>query len=138
LGENVLAEQRSTEKTAGFEQWLRRLEAVVESLEEGDLGLEESLAKYEEGINSLRKCCELLEAAERKIQLLAGADADGNPIVRPLEQEADDGDLQAKAQRRSRRRSETESESAETEVANNAEAPTAAESKNVDDPPQLF
>jgi exodeoxyribonuclease VII small subunit len=68
-----------------FEQSLARLDEIVHLLEEGELGLDEALARYEEGVKLLRQSYELLERAERRIELLSGVDAEGNPVTRPLE-----------------------------------------------------
>ena len=64
-----------------FEAALKRLEEIVHSLEEGDIGLQESLERYEEGVKLLRQSYELLERAERRIELFSGLDAEGNPIT---------------------------------------------------------
>jgi len=69
-----------------FEESLGLLEAVVHDLEEGGLGLEEALARYEEGVRHLRRCYRALRHAERKIELLAGIDAEGEPITEPLDE----------------------------------------------------
>lgn len=71
-----------------FEQILERLEATVSAMEEGELGLDEALARYEEGVKLLRQSYEILERAERKIELLSGLDAEGNPITQPVIDEA--------------------------------------------------
>jgi exodeoxyribonuclease VII small subunit len=68
-----------------FEKALQRLEEIVGLLEEGEIGLSEALARYEEGVKLLRQCHDLLERAERRIELLSGVDAEGNPVTRPLE-----------------------------------------------------
>jgi exodeoxyribonuclease VII small subunit len=53
-----------------FEEALNRLEAVVESMESGDVPLADLLAKFDEG-NKLLKMCEMrLKEAELKIELL--------------------------------------------------------------------
>ena len=79
------------------------LEQVVRQLEEGRLGLSESLECYEHGVKHLKQCYRALETAERKIELLAGVDAEGNPISEPF----DEGEmsLDEKATSRSKRRS---------------------------------
>jgi exodeoxyribonuclease VII small subunit len=71
-----------------FEQSLGRLDEIVHRLEEGQLGLDEALAQYEEGVKTLRRCYELLDRAEQRIELLSGVDAEGNPITRPLDAQA--------------------------------------------------
>jgi exodeoxyribonuclease VII small subunit len=71
-----------------FEHTLGRLEEIVRLLEEGKIGLDEALARYEEGVGLLRKAYELLEGAQRRISLLSGLDSEGNPILRPMEDAA--------------------------------------------------
>jgi exodeoxyribonuclease VII small subunit len=86
-----MAKKSSTELSAGapsFEQSLERLEEIVHQLEEGDLGLSEAMTRYEEGVKLLRQSYDLLERAERKIELLSGVDADGNPVTQPFDDEA--------------------------------------------------
>jgi exodeoxyribonuclease VII small subunit len=71
-----------------FEQALAELEQVVHDLEEGDLGLSESLARYEQGVKRLRECYAILERAERRIELLTAVDADGKPRTVPFDDTA--------------------------------------------------
>jgi exodeoxyribonuclease VII small subunit len=86
-----------------FEESLERLEQIVRQLEQGRLGLSESMDVYGEGIKHLKQCYQTLESAERKIELLAGVDAEGNPVTQPF----DDTELSLdeKAEARSDRRS---------------------------------
>jgi len=86
-----------------FEQGLERLEQIVHDLEEGQLGLSESLTRYEEGVKCLKQCYGLLQGAERKIELLTRVDDQGAATTEPF----DEGDTSPaeKSQRRSRRRS---------------------------------
>lgn len=53
-----------------FEASLKRLEEIVIELERGELPLEKSLAKYEEGIHRLKRCYRILEEVEKKIVLI--------------------------------------------------------------------
>jgi exodeoxyribonuclease VII small subunit len=46
------------------------LEALVESLESGDLSLEESLKSFEQGIKVARECQTALKQAEQKVEVL--------------------------------------------------------------------
>lgn len=85
-----------------FEEALGQLEAIVHELEEGEIGLNEALARYEQGVKLLRQCYDLLERAERKIEILGGLDAQGKPVTEPFDDEA--LSLDEKARRRSRRR----------------------------------
>ena len=86
-----------------FEQALAAIESIVRELEEGQLGLDDSLARYERGVKLLRRCHEQLRQAERRIELLAGIDAAGNPIAAPLDDTA--LSLEEKARQRGKRRS---------------------------------
>ena len=86
-----MAKKSSKEETGNapsFEQSLERLEEIVHLLEEGDLGLGEAIERYEEGVKLLRQAYELLERAERKIELLSGVDAEGNPVTQPFDDTA--------------------------------------------------
>jgi exodeoxyribonuclease VII small subunit len=71
-----------------FEQALAELEQIVRRLEEGNVGLSESLAQYEQGVKRLKECYGLLERAERRIELLERVDADGEAVTRPFDHEA--------------------------------------------------
>ncbi len=53
-----------------FEEAMKELEGIVADLESGELTLDESLARYEAGVKLYRRCTELLEGAEKKVQLL--------------------------------------------------------------------
>ena len=86
-----------------FEDALAELEAVVADLEKGELGLAESLARYEVGIRRIRQCQEQLQRAERRIALLSGVDADGKPITQPFDDTQFDS-LEEKAAARGQRR----------------------------------
>jgi len=77
-----------TTPDVSFEEALQALQEIVESLESGSLGLEESLARFEQGIGLLKTCNDVLEQAEQRIETLTGFDADGNPQTEPLENEA--------------------------------------------------
>ncbi|MDQ7792984.1 MAG: exodeoxyribonuclease VII small subunit [bacterium] len=69
---------------ARFEPALGRLEAIVRELESGELTLERSLALFEEGVKLARECSAILEAADRKIEMLTEG-PDGRLQLGPLE-----------------------------------------------------
>jgi exodeoxyribonuclease VII small subunit len=54
----------------GFDAILTRLREVVQTLESGDLSLEQSLAVYEEGVQLARKGQQLLASAEKRVEIL--------------------------------------------------------------------
>lgn len=58
----------------GFEELLTEAEALAEKMEEGGLGLDESLKAYEKGVDNLRKCAGLLRDAEEKVKVLLEKD----------------------------------------------------------------
>ena len=70
--------------TQTFETALKKLEKIVEELETGDLPLEKSLQKFEEGIELSRYCSQKLEETEAKITQLV-KDTNGNLIETPLD-----------------------------------------------------
>lgn len=91
------------ECASSFEESLGELENIVAELESGKLGLSEALARYEEGVRHLKGCQQLLDAAERKIELLSGVDAEGNPVTTPFN-EGDVDSIEGKAASRGQRR----------------------------------
>ncbi len=68
--------------TLSFEQALSELESLVETLERGELSLEESLKTFERGIELTRTCQQALKEAEQKVEILSGdnPDADLEPF----------------------------------------------------------
>lgn len=72
---------------APFEASLERLTDIVDRLENGELGLEESLALFEEGVRLARHAQERLDAAEKRVEELIAVDQDGEPVSRELEPE---------------------------------------------------
>ena len=53
-----------------FESAIAELEAIVKTLEGGDLPLEQSLERFERGVQLSRFCHARLEEAERRIEIL--------------------------------------------------------------------
>ena len=53
-----------------FERALTELEGIVQKLERGEAGLDEGLKLLERGTGALRRCHELLDKAEKKVQTL--------------------------------------------------------------------
>jgi exodeoxyribonuclease VII small subunit len=91
-------------KPMAFEDGLERLEEIVHLLEGGEVGLSEAMERYEEGVRLLRQSYELLQRAERRIELLSGVDAEGNPITQPFDDSATISQPES-GSRRGRRRS---------------------------------
>jgi exodeoxyribonuclease VII small subunit len=62
-----------SEKEQAFEESLRRLETIVQQLEQGDVPLDDALNMYEEGIALSKACTEKLTQAELRIKTLSKA-----------------------------------------------------------------
>ena len=54
-----------------YEESVKRLEKIVEDLESGNLSLDESIKKYEEGIALYKNCSKLLQEYENKVEILS-------------------------------------------------------------------
>ena len=67
-----------------FEASLARLEEIVKQIDDGRTDLETALARYEEGVVLLRKSHGILDAAQRKIEMLRGTADNGAPILEPI------------------------------------------------------
>mgnify|MGYP000959747858 CR=1 FL=1 len=71
-------EQLPVENLA-YEQALAELEGIVAKLESNQLALEEMIALFERGRQLSRRCLELLEAAELRVQVLNDRPIPGEP-----------------------------------------------------------
>ena len=74
-----------SKRKLSFEEALEKLESLAEEIEEGKVGLEASITKYEEGMKLIQQCRQMLSQAEQRIQKL---------------QEQSDGTLQATPMKR--------------------------------------
>lgn len=79
-----MAKQKQEELT--FEAGLKRLEEVLDSLEHGDLALEEAMRAFEEGVQLVRFCQKKLDEVEKRVELLLKDDA-GRLFTRPFSEE---------------------------------------------------
>lgn len=70
-------------QTASFEDALKKLEAIVEAMENSDLPLETLLARFEEGAQLAQMCQARLADAELRIQQLEKTAA-GQIVARPV------------------------------------------------------
>jgi exodeoxyribonuclease VII small subunit len=67
-----------------FEEAMAQLDAIVEAMESGEIGVEESIAKFEEAMALAAHCRRILEEAELRVQRIQ-TDAAGRPQTTPLE-----------------------------------------------------
>ena len=63
----------------GFEDALTELESLVDTLEQGELTLEQSLAAFERGVKLTNSCRKSLDAAEQRVRILTGESPDAEP-----------------------------------------------------------
>lgn len=59
-----------------FEESMKKLEGIVTELENGNLNLDESVKKFEEGMKIAKQCNTILEDAEKKITILLEKDGE--------------------------------------------------------------
>lgn len=78
-----MTEETTDQSEAGFEVLIDELDRIVGQLEAGELSLEQSLAAFERGVEVSGRASRILEAAEKRIELLTGTAA--APQTRPLE-----------------------------------------------------
>ncbi len=83
-----MARTQATSDKTRFEEALKRLEGVVERLEEGEIPLEEALRLFEEGVKLSRLCHQRLDEAEKRIELLT-RDGEGKIARKPFDREGE-------------------------------------------------
>ena len=66
-----------------FEEALKELEQILGEIERGEVGLEESLTRYERGNFLIQHCQGILNQAEKQIELITRG-ADGSLKTAPL------------------------------------------------------
>lgn len=69
-----------------FDQRLERLEKIVTELEQGRIGLEQALERYQEGVGLLRSCRSTLDGFRKRVEELAESGA-----LQPLAGDPDAG-----------------------------------------------
>lgn len=89
---STASQASSASEADDFEASIRRLGEIVETLEAGELPLEESLKLFEEGVRLARGSQKVLDDAEQRVEQLLGIDDAGQAISRPLDDE--DGDAE--------------------------------------------
>ena len=64
-----------------FEKAVEQIEAIIERIESGQVGLEKSIAEYEKGVGLLKRCREALAKAEQRVEdLTAQMQADAGTV----------------------------------------------------------
>lgn len=78
-------------ENTSFEEAIERLESIVEDLEGGSLTLEDSIARYEEGVRLSKRLTQTLDEAEKRIERLVQTDEGMPPTTAPMEIEDANG-----------------------------------------------
>lgn len=71
-----MTEGKQTDGKHTFEESLERLEKIVEEMDGGKLGLDDMIAKFEEGSKLIKTCSDKLNEVERKIEKLVKKDGE--------------------------------------------------------------
>jgi exodeoxyribonuclease VII small subunit len=114
-----------------FEDALAQLEETVHQLEEGELGLGDSLERYQQCVALLKRCHQQLEQATRQVELLRDVDDQGEAVTAPFEDE--DLSLDEKQESRARRRGAAAGDTSSADTSSEE-----SEADDVDDEPGLF
>jgi len=77
--------EQDGEQGPSFEASAKRLTAIVQQLESGELTLDQSLELFEEGVRVARTAQARLDEAEKRVEELLGIDQDGQPRTRDFE-----------------------------------------------------
>lgn len=81
-------EQSSGPEELTYEQAIAQVEGIIERIEAGDVGLEESLTQYEQGMALLKRCRTILDRVDQRITELTGSD-----LPAKATDDEEDGDL---------------------------------------------
>jgi exodeoxyribonuclease VII small subunit len=78
--------EREAERAVGFDERLSELEGIVKELEEGGLGLEPAIERYQRGIELLKDCHRTLAGYRARVEELT---RDAALSIQPFERDAD-------------------------------------------------
>ena len=79
-----MANDASASEETGFDETLAALKRVVDELEGGQLSLEKSLAAFEDGVRLARRGAQILDSAERRVEVLLKGEAGQEPRIAPF------------------------------------------------------
>ncbi len=101
---------KKKETEMNFEDAMRKLDSIVETLEKGNIPLEEALKQFDSGVQLVRLLNKKLDDAERKIEMLL-KDKNGNVIRKEMEFE--DGELRERTEEKEQKTEEIDYEDGE-------------------------
>ena len=82
---------------------MEEIQSIVDQLEEGSIGLEESMQRFERGTTLLKNCYDLLKDAEQRIEILTARGEDGELQTEPFDASATHEQKAPKAGRRKKK-----------------------------------
>ena len=82
---------------------MEEIQSIVDQLEEGSIGLEESMQRFERGTTLLKNCYDLLKNAEQRIEVLTARGDDGPLQSEPFDASATHEQKAPKAGRRKKK-----------------------------------
>ena len=68
------SKSRPNPKQMSFEKAVQELESIIERIEQGEVGLEQSLDEYRRGDTLIKRCRDILDVAEQQIEKLTQED----------------------------------------------------------------
>ena len=75
-----MAKKTPTKQGSGneprYEELIEQLEAIVDRIESGEVGLEESIKGYEEGVELVKRARKILDQAEQRVTQLSASQLD--------------------------------------------------------------
>ncbi len=77
-------EAQQVSKKETFEENLGKLEGIMSDIEKGELGLEESISRFEDGLKLIKKCRDILDGAELRINKIISGDPAQTEPFKPL------------------------------------------------------
>jgi len=80
--------RKNTTPPKNFEDAVAELEQILQHIETGELGLEQTLVEYERGNFLIQHCREVLNSAEKQIELISKG-PDGTWVTKPFEAAAE-------------------------------------------------
>jgi exodeoxyribonuclease VII small subunit len=77
-----------------FEDSIKQLKGIVESIEQGEIPLQDSLEQYEQGMALIKHCRGILQQAEKRIEKISKAGQDDpEPAAKEAAPESEDDAL---------------------------------------------
>jgi exodeoxyribonuclease VII small subunit len=73
-----------------FEEGMRELETILSDIEQGEMGVEESLVRYERGVFLIQHCRGVLNKAQEQIEAASAGPAKAEAVVQANESESEE------------------------------------------------